>query len=143
MTTLSVDQAALTTDDTAAIVAVMERIMAAWADHDADAFARVFTEDGTLILPNDIFLTSREEIRSYMAHGFAGPYRGTQVIGTPLVIKALGDGAAVIISTGGVRAPGATELAADAVVRAAWVLTRKDAEWLIAHYQNTPIGVAG
>jgi uncharacterized protein (TIGR02246 family) len=140
---MSVDHASLVTDDIAAVSAFPGRITAAWADHDADAFAELFTEDGTLILPNDVYLSSRAEIRSFMGQAFAGPYRGTQVTGTPLALKTLGDDAALIITRGGVLAPGATELAADAAIRATWVLTRKDGEWLIAAYQNTPVGTAG
>jgi uncharacterized protein (TIGR02246 family) len=140
---MSVDYASLVTDDVAAVTALPGRIAAAWADYDADAFAETFTEDGTLILPNGIYLTNREEIRSYMKKGFAGPYRGTQVTGTPLAVNVLGDGAAVMNTYGGVIAPGATELAADAAVRATWVVTRKEGEWLIAAYQNTPVGTAG
>jgi len=140
---MSIDQASLVADDIAAIAAGPERIMATWADHDPDAFAEAFAEDGTLILPNDIYLTGREEIRSFMARGFAGPYRGTRVSITPLVVKSIGDSAALVISSGGVLAPGATELAPEAASRATWVLTRKDGEWSVLSYQNTPSGTAG
>ena len=52
--------------DQAAVAAIPQHVVAAWADHDADAFAGAFTEDGTLILPG-LFLKGREEIRSHMA----------------------------------------------------------------------------
>ncbi|MET8051099.1 MULTISPECIES: SgcJ/EcaC family oxidoreductase [unclassified Streptosporangium] len=122
--------------------AVPQRIMAAWAQNDADAFAEVFAEDGTMILPGDVFVKGREGIRSFMAAGYSGPYRGTRVYGEPISATFLGDSAGVLITQGGVLAPGETEVAPERAVRAMWVLSKQDGEWLIAAYQNTPIGVS-
>ncbi len=36
--------------DQAAIAALTQKVLAAWAYHDADTFANVFVEDGTMIL---------------------------------------------------------------------------------------------
>lgn len=128
--------------DEAAVRAVPQRIMAAWAQNDADAFAEVFAEDGTMILPGDVFVKGREGIRSFMAAGYSGPYRGTRVYGEPISATFLGDSAGVLITQGGVLAPGETEVAPERAVRAMWVLSKQDGEWLIAAYQNTPIGVS-
>jgi len=136
------DAAPTVTDETAALAAVPQRIVAAWADNDADAFAEAFAEDGSLILPNDVYLTSREQIRTFMAAAFQGPYRGTRVTGTPLAVKALADGVALIITRGGVLDPGEADLSAERAIRASWLLTRQDGGWRIAAYQNTPIGTA-
>jgi uncharacterized protein (TIGR02246 family) len=136
---MSSNSSTVLADDAVAVRSVPQRITAAWADNDADAFAAVFTEDATLILPGDIYLTSREQIRSFMTAGFAGPYRGTRVYGEPLSARFLGTGAAVVVTKGGVLAPGETEVAAERTIRATWVLTKQDGEWLLAAYQNTPV----
>ncbi|MDH6130143.1 SgcJ/EcaC family oxidoreductase [Kitasatospora sp. GP82] len=127
------------TGDAAALRAVPELIVAAWAEHDADGFAEIFTEDATLILPGDVYLTSREEIRSFMTKAFAGPFKGTRVTGEPLSVRPLAEGVAVLVTRGGVLAPGDTEVTAERAIRATWVLARQGADWRIASYQNTPI----
>lgn len=38
-------------EDRAAIAAVPERVIATWATNDAGAFADIFTEDPTMVLP--------------------------------------------------------------------------------------------
>ncbi|KJK58362.1 SgcJ/EcaC family oxidoreductase [Saccharothrix sp. ST-888] len=127
------------TGDAAALRAVPELIVAAWAEHDADRFAETFTEDATLILPGDVYLTGREEIRSFMAQAFAGPFKGTRVTGRPISVRPLAEGVAVVVTRGGVLAPGDTEVTAERAIRATWVLAKEGADWRIASYQNTPI----
>jgi uncharacterized protein (TIGR02246 family) len=130
----------ITPETDAKVRAVPQRIVKAWAENDAEAFGDVFTEDGSLILPNNIFLTSRKDIREFMAKGFAGPYKGTRVTGEPIDVKYLARNIAVVITKGGVLAPGETEVAPERAIRAMWVLKRRDRQWLIECYQNTPIG---
>ena len=121
----------------AEIAAVPARMVASWAAHDAEAFADLFTEDGTLILPG-VYKKGRDEIRAFMAAGYAGPYQGTRVTGTPLDIKPLAPGAVALLTVGGVIAAGATELSDKAAIRASWILVKRDGRWQLALYQNCP-----
>lgn len=123
--------------DQAAIAAMPARLVAAWAAHDADAFADLFADDGTMILPG-LYRKGREEIRAYMAAAFADHYRGTRVTGQPIDLKPLAPGAVVLVTEGGVLAPGESELSAAAAIRASWVLVRRDGRWSLAVYQNCP-----
>jgi uncharacterized protein (TIGR02246 family) len=119
----------------AEIAAVPARMVAAWAAHDADAFADLFTEDGTLILPG-VYKKGRDEIREFMSAGYAGPYQGTRVTGTPIDMKPLAAGAVALLTTGGVIAAGATELSDAAAIRASWILVKRGGRWELAVYQN-------
>ncbi|SRR6266566_1956671 len=130
-----------TTSDQAAIAAIPQRVVAAWAAHDANAFAGVFTEDGTMILPG-LYLKGQGAIRSHMAAAFEGEYKGTRVTGQPIDLKVLGAGAAALITHGGVLAPGESEPSDESAIRASWVVVKKDGQWRLALYQNSPRDVA-
>ena len=123
--------------DQAAIAAVPARMVAAWAAHDAGAFAELFTEDGTMILPG-VHTKGRDEIKDFMAAQFDGAYRGSTVTGAPLEIKMLQPGAVAVITEGGVIPAGGTELPDDAAIRASWILVERGERWLLAVYQNCP-----
>lgn len=131
----------ISAEDQAAVAAFPQRIVSAWAEHDAAAFAAAFVEDGTLILPG-VSLAGRAEIESFLTRGFAGPYKGTQVIGTPFRITGLADGVVLVLTKGGVLAPGESEVAPEREIRASWLLVRRNGEWLLAAYQNSPANLA-
>jgi len=121
----------------AAIAAVPARLVAAWAAHDADAFADLFVQDGSMMLPG-VYRTGHEDIKEFMAAGFDGPYKGTQVVGQPLEIKPLAGGAVALITEGGVIGAGETELADADAIRASWILVKRDGQWKLAVYHNCP-----
>ena len=121
----------------AEIAAVPGRLVSAWAAHDAEAFSQLFTQDGTLIMPG-VYKKGRDEIRQFMEAGYAGPYKGTSVTGTPLDIKPLGTNAVALLTVGGVLASGEKEVSTKQAIRAAWILVKDDGTWRLAVYQNCP-----
>ena len=129
----------MSTVDEGAAFAVPQRIMDAWAGNDARAFADVFTDDGTMILPGNIFVKGRDAIQEFMTAAYAGPYKGTRVYGEPIAAKFPGPDFGILITRGGVLAPGETEVAPEREVRAMWILSRQSGQWQITAYQNTPI----
>jgi uncharacterized protein (TIGR02246 family) len=120
-----------------AIAAVPARMIAAWAKHDADAFAELFTEDGTLMLPG-VYKKGRAKIREYMAAEYAGRYKGTRVTGQPIEIRPLAPGAVALLTEGGVLAAEGVALAAEEAIRASWILVNEGEGWQLAVYQNCP-----
>jgi uncharacterized protein (TIGR02246 family) len=123
----------------AAVANVPQRIIEAWEKHDAEAFAAVFTPDGTMVMPGDVFRQTRESIRAFMVAGYAGVYRGTRVTGKPISARFINQDVAVLITEGGVLVPGETEPAPERAIRATWVVARHGQDWLLAAYHNCPI----
>jgi uncharacterized protein (TIGR02246 family) len=123
--------------DQAVVATIPKRIVTAWEAHDADAFAEVFTEDGTMILAG-VYKKGRDDIREFMAAQFEGPFKGTRVAGDPVDIRFFTGAAGMLITEGGVLRPGDTEVAAQQAIRASWLVVKKDATWHLAAYQNSP-----
>lgn len=126
-----------------AVLTVPLRIMAAWAANDPDAFSAVFTENGSLLM-QDEQLTSREEIRDYMAAGFAGPLKGAHVTGWPLHVSHLSDDVAMVVTQGGILLAGDTELEPAREIRATWLIVARDGQWQLLSHQSCPAkGLSG
>jgi uncharacterized protein (TIGR02246 family) len=132
---------AVTDEDRAAIAALPQRVVAAWAAHDADAFAEVFTPDGTMIIPG-VFQKGREAIRAFLAQAFEGPFKGTRVTGTPVDLRFANAESGILITQGGILAPGESEPSTERAVNASWIVIKRDGRWLLASYQNSPRNAA-
>jgi uncharacterized protein (TIGR02246 family) len=117
---------------------VLTRLYEAWADHDADAFAALYTDDATVVLPG-VCHQGRTAVRDYMAEAFAGPLKGSRAIDEPRDIRFAGPDAAIVLSRAGILMPGEEELPPERERMATWVLSRQDGRWLIAAYANAPV----
>lgn len=133
---------AVAAEDIQAAQALPARMIGAWAKNDANAFAELFTEDGTMVLPGDIYLNNREDIRTFMTRAYAGPYLGTRVTGAPLSAKFLSPEFGVFVTQGGVLYGDETEVSPANEIRATWVLAKRDGAWFIAAYHNSPTGLS-
>ncbi|MDL4816914.1 SgcJ/EcaC family oxidoreductase [Actinomadura opuntiae] len=116
---------------------VLDRLYKAWADNDADAFADLYVEDATVVMPG-VFHQGRSAVRDFMAQSFAGPLKGSRAVDEPQDVRVDGD-TAVIVSNSGIIMAGQSEVPPDREVRATWVLARRNGEWLISAYTNTPV----
>jgi len=128
-----------TNENEKAVLTAAMRIQAAWAANDADMFADMFAENGSLLMRDDQ-LTSREQIRSYMADGFRKHFKGAHVKGWPVEVSFLTDKVAVLITEGGIIMPGDADIADKNLIRATWVVARKpDSQLNIVSHQSSPI----
>ncbi|WP_143229874.1 SgcJ/EcaC family oxidoreductase [Actinophytocola xanthii] len=121
-----------------AVLSVPLRIRGTWEQGDADRFAEVFVENGSMLV-GDEQLTSREEIRAYMASAFEGAYRGSSLVDEPQEIRFLSEDSAIVITEGGVLKAGETTLPAERKVRTMWITVKRDGDWYLLNYQSSPI----
>jgi uncharacterized protein (TIGR02246 family) len=122
------------------VLGVPLRLVKAWAENSADGVAEVFTEDGIMILPGDVYKVGREEVRAFMKAAYAGPFKGSGVTGTPVDLRFASDTVALIRTHGGILAPGETEIDPELAVRSTWTCVKQDGQWYLAAYQNSPRG---
>ena len=120
-----------------AVREVLRDVYTAWAENDAEAFAELYVEDATVVMPGT-YHENRDEVRVYMAAALAGPLKGSKAFDEPQNIRFLGDDVAVVTSEGGILMAGESELPDERRVRATWVLSRQDGKWLVAAYHNCP-----
>jgi uncharacterized protein (TIGR02246 family) len=126
-------------DNDEAVRELLTRTVTAWTANDAAAFANLYAEDATVMLADGAYLRGRDEIRAYMAAGFAGRLGGSRGMDQPESVRLLGDDAAVVISLSGFVLAGETRPAADRRRRAVWTLSRRDGGWLVDAYANVPV----
>ena len=122
------------------VLSVPLRLVAAWAKYDSDAVANVFLKDGVLILPGDVLKKSRDDIQAFMAAAYAGPFKGTRVVGAAVDVRFVSDEVALLRTHGGILGPGHTEIVPAMAVRSTWVVVKTENDWKLAVYQNSPRG---
>ncbi|MEE4490026.1 SgcJ/EcaC family oxidoreductase [Streptomyces sp. BE230] len=126
--------------DAAAIRAVLAGSYKAWEAGDADGMVADYTEDATAIMPGSL-RDSRDVIRDSMALAFTGPLKGTSTYNKQLSLRFVGRDAAIVISESGILFAGRTEVPDTGKVNATWVFEKRDDQWLIAAYHNSPVPV--
>ena len=124
--------------DRRAVLAVIKAVYVAWEANDADEFVAVYLDDATVVQPG-VFKKNRQEIRTTMAAGFGGPLKGSRVIDTPQDVRFVDDETAIVVSEGGILFPGETTCPSDRLVRATWVVAKRDGQWFVAAYHNSPV----
>jgi uncharacterized protein (TIGR02246 family) len=126
-------------DDEAAIQAVLVDSYRAWAAGDAVGMVANYTADATAIMTGSL-RDSRDVIRQNMALGFEGPLKGSSTYNKQLSIRFVGRDGAIVISESAILFAGETEIPDDQrKVNATWVFEKRDGQWLIAAYHNSPV----
>ena len=124
-------------DDEAAIQAVLADSYKAWSAGDADGMVANYTTDASAIMTGSL-RDSRDVIRENMALSFAGPLKNTSTYNKQLSIRFVGRDAAIVVSESGILFGSQTEVPDAAKVNNTWVLEKRDGQWLIAAYHNSP-----
>lgn len=127
------------TEDEAAIQAVLVDSYKAWEAGDADGMVANYTADATAIMPGSL-RDSRNVVRQNMALAFEGPLKGSSTYNKQLSIRFVGRDGAIVISESAILFAGETEVPdAPRRVNATWVFEKRDGQWLIAAYHNSPV----
>jgi uncharacterized protein (TIGR02246 family) len=128
--------------DEAAIQVVLVDSYKAWEAGDADGMTASYTADATAIMTGSL-RGSRDVIRESMAQAFEGPLKGSSTWNKQLSLRFAGQDAAIVISESGILFAGETEVPDTRKVNATWVFERRDGQWLIAAYHNSPVLAPG
>jgi uncharacterized protein (TIGR02246 family) len=133
------------------ILDLPHQIFAAWNAQDPAGIAAVFGPDANFIPTNGARLEGPAGIKTYYTAAFAGPLKGTRMIGTPSSFRCLAPNVAVIDGLGGILLPGETYTSPTQVpigrrLIVSWTATHYGAQqgwkvpvWKIAEFQATTI----
>ncbi len=128
--------------DEAAIQAVLVDSYQAWEAGDAGGMVANYTPDATAIMTGSL-RDSRDVIRKSMAAAFEGPLKGSSTYNKRLSLRFVGRDAAIVVSESGILFAGETEVPDTRKVNATWVCEKRDGQWLIAAYHNSPVLAPG
>jgi uncharacterized protein (TIGR02246 family) len=129
-------------EDEAAIQAVLIASYKAWENGDADGMVANYSADATAIMIGSR-RDSRAVISKNMALAFAGPLKGSSTYNKQVSIRFVGRDAAIVVSESGILFAGQTEVPDTGMVNATWVFEKRDGQWLIAAYHNSPVLAPG
>ncbi|HEX9032666.1 MAG TPA: SgcJ/EcaC family oxidoreductase, partial [Streptosporangiaceae bacterium] len=101
-----------------------------------------YTADATAIMTGSL-RDSRDMIRESMALAFEGPLKGSSTCNKQLSLRFVGRDAAIVVSESGILFAGETEVPDKGKVNATWVFEKRDGQWLIAAYHNSPVLAPG
>jgi uncharacterized protein (TIGR02246 family) len=129
-------------EDETAINAVLVDSYKAWQAGDADGMVANYTTDATAIMTGSL-RDSRDLIRKNMALAFDGPLKGSSTYNKQLSIRFVGRDSAIVISESAILFAGQTEVPDTGKVNCTWVFEKRDGQWLIAAYHNSPVSAPG
>jgi uncharacterized protein (TIGR02246 family) len=120
-----------------AVRALHRRLIAAWNARSAEGFAAVFADDGECIGFDGSRMSGRAEIsdslRAIFGHHATGAY-----VASARGVRSLGPDVAILDAVAGIVPAGSTELEPRLNSVQTLVAARRDGEWRIALFQNTP-----
>jgi uncharacterized protein (TIGR02246 family) len=128
--------------DEAAIQAVLVDSYKAWERGDADGMVAGYTADATAIMTGSL-RDGRDVVRKNMALAFEGPLKGSSTSNKQLSLRFVGRDAAIVVSESGILFAGETEVPEVRKVNATWVFEKRDDNWMIAAYHNSPVLAPG
>ncbi|MGH2615766.1 MAG: SgcJ/EcaC family oxidoreductase [Thermomicrobiales bacterium] len=132
-------EAASSAADEAAVRAVPQLVVDAWARGDGAAVAAAFTDDVDFIAGDGRLVQGRDALVPYFQDQFDGWLAGSRSVAEVVHVRFLRDDVAVVHTLGGIMFPGETEIQPDWVGIQTWVVVEENGEWRAAAYQNSRV----
>ncbi|GAA4950686.1 uncharacterized protein (TIGR02246 family) [Nonomuraea thailandensis] len=117
------------------IAELLAGLAEAWNRGDAAAYAALFTEDADYITFDGTHTRGRQAVESMHRWLFEGPLKGsTMATGGDHTVKALADGAVLVIAAGGTTVDGRQRASI-----VSFTAVRTPEGWRFASFQNTRV----
>ena len=117
--------------------ALYDKLIAAWNDHDGEAMAEPFADDGVIIGFDGSVSSGRQTIGAEMANIFADHETGRYAVKVHSV-RPLGSQAMILRAIAGLVPPGQTAINPETNSHQTVVAEEQQGQWLIVLFQNTP-----
>jgi uncharacterized protein (TIGR02246 family) len=118
------------------------KLLGCWNRRDAKAFAALFADDGNSVGFDGSMLDGPAEIESELSRIFAH-HPTSAYVAKVRNVRFLDGGAAVLGSVAGMVPPGQSDLKPDVNAVQTLVAVKRDGQWRIAVFQNTPAAFHG
>ena len=129
-------------NDLEPVLALYRQLLDAWNKRDADAFAALFTEDGSCVGFDGSMMNGRAEIASTLRDIF-GHHPTARYVAKVREIRAVAGGITLLRSAAGMVPPGKSELKPDVNAIQSLVVVEKGSDLKIALLQSTPAAFHG
>ena len=125
------------TTDEREVRVLYQRLLKGWNEQDAEAMAATFAEDGEVIGFDGSVMTGRAEIASTLQQIFAS-HRTPPYVSKVRSVRLLAPDVAVLRAVVGMAPPGETDLDPQLNAWQTLLAAKRDEEWRIVLFQNTP-----
>jgi uncharacterized protein (TIGR02246 family) len=125
------------TMDESDVEALYDQLIAAWNDHEGEAMAEPFAEDGVIIGFDGSVSSGRQAIGTEMSNIFADHETGRYAVKVRSV-RPLGLQATILRAIAGLVPPGQTTINPETNSHQTVVAEAQDGQWRIVLFQNTP-----
>ena len=117
-------------------------LLRAWNERDAETYASLFTNDGTLVGFDGSMVDGRDAIREHLSGIFAD-HDVARYVRVVREVRVIGDDVALLRAVVGMIPPGQTDINPQTNAVQFVVAVRTDEGGRIAHLQNTPAAFHG
>jgi len=125
------------TSDESEVRALYAQLLVGWNKRNADDYAMLFVEDGSLVGFDGSSLNGRAEIASHIRQIFADHVTATY-IGKIREVRFLAPGIALLRAVAGMVSPGQSDINPAVNTIQTLVVVKSAGNWGIALFQNTP-----